>query len=50
LEKDLQEQTAKLQRAEKQLHKALREIRGMSQTKQMALEEVSPNFLHLKIP
>ncbi|XP_033609697.1 coiled-coil domain-containing protein 39 isoform X2 [Cryptotermes secundus] len=39
LEKDLQEQISKLQRAEKQLHKALRELRGVSQTKPMALEK-----------
>jgi hypothetical protein len=48
LEKDLQEQTSKLQRAEKQLLKALREVRGMSQTKPMALEEVSLAFYILK--
>jgi hypothetical protein len=48
LEKDLQEQTSKLQRAEKQLHKALRELRGVSQTKPMALEEVSLVFYILK--
>jgi uncharacterized protein (DUF3084 family) len=44
LEKDLQEQTSKLQRAEKQLHKALREVRGMSQTKPLSLELVSLAF------
>jgi uncharacterized protein (DUF3084 family) len=51
LEKDLQQQTSKLQRAEKQLHKALREVRGMSQTKSLSLELVSESsFLHFKIP
>lgn len=48
LEKDLQEQISKLQRAEKQLHKALRELRGVSQTKPMALEKVSLVFYILK--
>jgi hypothetical protein len=41
LDCDLREQAVKLERAEKQLHKALREIKGLSLTKPMILEEVS---------
>jgi hypothetical protein len=48
LEKELQEQTSKLQRAEKQLHRVLREVRGMCQTKLLALLLVSLAFYILK--
>lgn len=41
LDCDLREQAVKLERAEKQLHKALKEIKGLSLTKPMILEEVS---------
>ena len=41
LDYDLREQAAKLERAEKLLHKAVREVKGVSLTKPMILEEVS---------
>jgi hypothetical protein len=41
LDYDLREQAVKLERAEKQLHKALREVKVLSMTKPMMLEEVS---------
>lgn len=41
LDYDLREQAVKLQRAEKQLYKAVREVKGLSLTKPMILEEVS---------
>jgi hypothetical protein len=44
LDKNLREQTIKLQRAEKQLHKAMREIKGIDQTQPVPLEVVSLCF------
>lgn len=41
LDYDLREQAVKLERAEKQLHKAVREVKRLSPTKPMILEEVS---------
>jgi hypothetical protein len=41
LDYDLREQAVKLERAEKLLHKAVREVKGMNLTKPMILEEVS---------
>ena len=41
LDYDLREQAVKLERAEKQLHKAVREVKGLSLTKPTMLEEVS---------
>jgi uncharacterized protein (DUF3084 family) len=45
LDSDLQEQAVKLERAEKQLHKSVREVKGLSLTKPMILEEVSSMVL-----
>lgn len=44
LDKDLREQTIKLERAQKQLHKTVREIKGISQTQPIPLEVVSLHF------
>jgi len=41
LDYDLREQAVKLERAEKQLHKAVREVKRLSLTKSMILEEVN---------
>jgi hypothetical protein len=41
LDCDLREQAVKLERAEKLLHKAVREVKVVSLTKPMILEEVS---------
>jgi hypothetical protein len=41
LDTDLQEQAVKLERAEKQLHKFVTEVKSLSLTKPMILEEVS---------
>jgi hypothetical protein len=41
LDYDLREQAVKLERAEKQLRKAVKEIKHLSLTKPMTLEEVS---------
>jgi len=49
LDRDLQEQTIKLERAERQLRKAVREVKELSQTEPKLLEEVSLSVHVLKL-